>query len=56
MTLLAGVWTHCIEEMHCLKGFLPAFYNLEIVRRSHLPPFERRMNTINNSSVNEMYS
>ena len=40
---ITGVWSHCVEEMACLTGFLPDFYHSEMERTSRLAPFESRM-------------
>lgn len=53
---LLGAWTHCVEEMMCLKGFLPDFYRAETARRAQLAPFESRMNVDNIISIADIYS
>ena len=53
---LLGAWIHCVEEMSCLKGFLPDFYRAETARRALLAPFESRMNVDNIISIADIYS
>ena len=38
-----AVWIHSVEEMQCLKSFLPDFYNSEMIRIRQLAPFESRI-------------
>jgi hypothetical protein len=56
LLFLLGAWTHCVEEMSCLKGFLPDFYKAETARRAELAPFESRMNVDNIISIADIYS
>ena len=37
------MWIHSVEEMQCLKSFLPDFYNSEMIRIRQLAPFESRI-------------
>jgi DAPG hydrolase PhiG domain len=32
-SLARGLWKHCLQEMTCLKGFLPHFY--KTMRKNH---------------------
>jgi hypothetical protein len=41
-SLAVGLWRHTVEEMHCLKSFLPDFYTAETMRLRALKPFELR--------------
>jgi DAPG hydrolase PhiG domain len=41
-SLAVGLWRHTIEEMHCLRSFLPDFYEAETARLRSLTPFETR--------------
>ena len=50
-----AVWIHSVEEMQCLKSFLPDFYKREMIRMGQLAPFESRIpDTDDDDSVEDI--